>query len=510
MKGRKNSRKIWPWILVIALIAAAVVWRMGLIPGLSPDSDSEQAVLTTAEAFLGSIEVITEGSGSVEAASSRSVRIQYKGKLNEILIEEGDQVSDGQVLAEYDRKSLDTLIEEKEAELEELNNSISRQGRGGTASVTSPVSGRVKRIFAEEDDSVSEIVERFGGLMEISADGKLKVSFPLPEKNASSLMPGGEVRVEVEGHTKKGVISFVKEGVVTVTIEDDGKYDLEEEAIVFSRTGERLGSGILTSNYPYLVRFEYGIVESVQVEENESVYSGTVLFHLRDVTYNREYLNLLKDRQELVDELTELRAFQKDPVIRSPFSGYVKKLDISEETDVDEDEQLCTIADLSELKLKVEIDELEIDRVEIGQPARIVFDAFEEESYEGTVEKISGAGNNSGGVTDYLVTISLKGDNRLKDAMSATAFIRVAEKENALLVPVDAVESDGNEKFVQVMQNGTAEKRVVQIGLINNRYAEITDGLSARETVVVSGLQNDLQLPIYTSGNRSWFGSRRS
>ena len=496
--------------MIIALIAAAVVWKMGLIPGLSPVSDSEQAELATADAFLGPIEVITEGSGSVEAASSRSVRIRYNGKLENILIEEGDQVSEGQILAEYDRQSLDSVIEEKEAELAELNDSLSRQGKAGSSTVTSPVSGRVKRIFAEEDDVVSEVVDRFGGLMEISADGKLKVSFPLSEKYKSTLVPGEEVRLEVDGHTKKGTVAAVEKGTVTVTMEDDGKYDLGEGALVLSRTGERLGSGTLASNHPYLVRFEYGVVDSVRVEENESVYSGTVLLHLRDVNYNRDYLNLLEDRQELVDELTELRAFQKDPVVQSPFAGYAKTLDISEGTDVEEDQQFCTIAELSDLKLKVEIDELEIDRVEIGQPARIVFDAFEEETYEGTVEKISGAGINSGGVTDYMVTISLKGNGRLKDAMSATAFILVAEKENALLVPVDAVESDGNEKVVQVVKNGIAEKRVVQIGLINNRYAEITDGLSAGESVLLPGSQNDLQLPIYTSGNRSVFGSRRS
>ena len=496
--------------MIAVLIAVAVIWKTGLIPGFSPKSDSDEENFETAEAFMGSIEVITEGSGSIEAASARIIRVPYKGKLKSVFVEEGDQLSDGQVLAEYDRDSLNAVIEEKEAELEELNTSISRQGKAGSASVTSPVSGRVKRIFAEEDDVVSDVVSRNGGLMEISADGKLKVSFPCAEQEVSSLKIGEEVRLEIDGHTKKGTVEAVEENLVTVTMEDDGKYDLGEEATILSRSGKRLGNGKLASNHPYLVRFDYGVIDSVRVEENESVYSGTVLFHLRDVAYNQEYLTLLEDRQELVDELTKLKAYQKDPVVCSTFAGYIKALDITEATDVEEDQQFCTIAELSALKLKVEIDELEIDRVEIGQPAQIIFDAFEEKTYEGTVEKISGAGSNSGGVTSYLVTVSLKGSDQLKDAMSATAFIRVAGKENALLVPVDAVESDGNEKFVQVVENGTIEKRVVQVGLINNRYAEITDGLSLREQVVIPGVKNEIQLPIYSSGSSSDNGTRRS
>ena len=500
---KKNGKLIWLWILLAVLIvAAAVVWKMGIFPEFSPKSDGTQEEMLTAEAFLGSIEVVTEGNGSIEASSTETVRLPYKGKLENVFVEEGDQISEGTVLAEYDKESLDEIIEEKESELEELNTDVSRQGKAGSASITSPVSGRVKRIFAEEDDAVSDIVTRYGGLMEISADDKMKVAFSYSKKNGSSLKTGDEVRLEIDGHTKKGTVSSVEENTAVVTMEDDGKYDLGEEAIVFSRSGERLGSGKLASNHPYLVRFDYGIVDSVRVEENESVYSGTVLFYLRDTDYNQKYLTLLEDRQKLVDELTELKAFRENPVLTSPFEGYVKVMEVSEDTEVDKDQRICTVADLSCLNLKVEIDELDIDGVEIGQTARVVFDAFEEENYEGTVEKISGAGSNSGGVTTYIVTISLEGNPHLKDAMSATAFIRVAEKDNALLVPVDAVESDGGEKFVSIVKNGTTEKRTVQIGLINNQYAEITEGLSLHDQVLLPSSEDGYQLPIYTSGRR--------
>lgn len=511
MKSRKNKKRIWLWILLAVLAAgAAAAWAAGLIPFGSRKEDSSQKELPTAEAFYGSIEVTTDGSGSIEAASTRTVYLEHNGKLSKISVEEGDQISAGQVLAEYDKESLDTVMENKKTELDEINSDISARSKAGTSGISSPLNGRVKRIFAAEDDAVTEVVSRYGGLMELSTDGKLKVTFTPGVRGDASLTAGDEVRFEIDGHTKKGSVAAIGEETVTVTMEDDGKYDVGEEAIIYSRTGQQLGRGKLESNHPYLVRFDYGIIDSVLVEENDAVYSGTVLFRLRDVDYNSDYLSLLDDRQELVDELVELNAFRQNPVLTSPFDGYVKALDVSEDTDVEKDQIFCTVADLSRLNLKAEIDELDIDGVEIGQTARIVFDAFEEESYEGTVVKISGAGKNSGGVTTYDVTISLEGNTHLKDAMSATAVIVIGGKDNALLVPVDAVESDGEETYVTVVKNGETERRTVVLGLVNNQAAEILEGLSVQEQVLLPTAESGLQLPFYTSGSATQSASGRS
>ena len=294
MKSSKRKKRWWLLILPLLLIIGAVGFWLakGRFDLSVPGTGSKQEALPTAEVVTGSIEVITEGSGSVEAATVNNISLKYGGKFSSILVEEGDQVSGGQILAEYDPDSLDTVIESKENELDELNSNISSQSRAGSSSITSPVSGRIKKIYAEEDDDVSDVTERYGGVAEISADGKLKVEFTLVPGSGTSIHPGDEVRVEVDGHMQKGTIARVDDRNLCVTISDDGKYDLGESAEVTTRSGERLGSGKLASNHPYLVRFDYGIIDSVRVEENESVYSGTVLFTLRDVAYNQQYLQM--------------------------------------------------------------------------------------------------------------------------------------------------------------------------------------------------------------------------
>jgi len=141
----------------------------------------------------------------------------------------------------------------------------------------------------------------------------------------------------------------------------------------------------------------------------------------------------------------------------------------------------------------VDIDELEIDGVSEGQKAEVPFDAFDGETYEGTVQKVSGVGTNTGGVTTYAVTITLDGDARMKDAMSATAKITVASKDQALLVPSEAILAEGADRFVQVFSNGQVEKVKVDTGLANEVSTEILSGISEGDTVVLqSGSRDEL------------------
>ncbi len=479
--GKKKKRKKWPIVLLVIVLVLVLVF-FGLFRAGTKRLEEASRKLTTEAVKRGTISLTTEGSGSVEAAATRALTLEYDGKLETIYVETGDQVKVGDELAVYDKEALDTVIEAKEAELSELETSIATTDDSGSETITAPVSGRVKRIYASVDDVVTKVVDRHGGLAEISADGRLKVEFSY---SGTALKVGDSVTVEFDSYSETGIVESVEGETVLVTIPDDTEYQVDKEAVIWGNSGERLGSGLLKSNRPYLVRASYGIIDEVHVDRQTKVSAGDTMFDRRDVTYNQTYLDLLEDRQELVEELRELKEYQKNPVVVSEYDGYIVTLDAMEGMTYEKDQQFCTIADAQTLYLKVEIDELDIDGVEVGQTASVVFDAFEDQTYEGVVEKISGKGNNSGGVTTYTVTIAMDGDTRLKDAMSATATIVMDSKDNVLLIPVDAVEVLDGEQFVEVEENGVAQQRRVTLGLINDEYAEVTEGLSEGEQVIV-------------------------
>ena len=146
--------------------------------------------------------------------------------------------------------------------------------------------------------------------------------------------------------------------------------------------------------------------------------------------------------------------------------------------------------------LTVNVDELDILTITPGQEATVVLDALPDNSFHGTVTKVSTAGTAQSGVTTYPVTITLddiSGSGALA-GMNATATISIATSEDVLLIPLDALQEMGSEQFVYIAgdgEEGLGERRVVETGLSDGTNVEITSGLSEGEQVAYTENTSD-------------------
>ncbi|MBO7709050.1 MAG: hypothetical protein J6S83_01180, partial [Lachnospiraceae bacterium] len=116
--------------------------------------------------------------------------------------------------------------------------------------------------------------------------------------------------------------------------------------------------------------------------------------------------------------------------------------------------------------------------------------AFDDREYTGTVSRISSLGQNVNGVATYTVSIDLEGRPEFKSGMSGTAVIITEEIPDALVIPVDAVQTKDEKKVVTVLTGddlSLSEDREVVLGLVNHTQAQVTAGLSEGETVLVIG-----------------------
>ncbi len=487
MKKKKKRWKIGWLVLVLLLVAVGAGLYLR-----SQKEDTQNRLpenMKIEEVTRGTIRITTEGNGSIEAADEHPVQAEYTLKIDTVKAENGDVVQEGDVLATVDEDSVKEQISLLENNLSELNSAISMSDRSGSSSLASPISGRVKRIFAKEDDVLTDVVAEHGGVMELSADEKLKLEFT-PSR---SLKPGESVTVSFLDYEEEGTVLSEQDGVCTVTIPDDSDYPVDTEATVTDVDGNELGTGYLKSNHPYLVDSAYGIADEINVEAGDWVDSGSTLLTRRYYTYNGDYLELLENRDELMQKLQELRELEKKPEICAKGSGIVSELMLQDGVVAAEDTQMYKLISTDRFWLKTAIDELDIPGVREGQSAKVVFDAFDDEEYEGKVEKISALGENVGGVTKYTVTISVPGIEKLRTAMSATATIVIDEKDDVLLIPVDAVQTVDGERCVTVIRGEEQEVVPVTLGLVNNTQAEVTEGLSEGDQVAVLG-KSDLEI----------------
>ena len=135
--------------------------------------------------------------------------------------------------------------------------------------------------------------------------------------------------------------------------------------------------------------------------------------------------------------------------------------------------------------ISINLSEVDVTKVKIGDKATVTVDAIAEKTFTGKVVSVDAIGSVSSGVTSYPVIIQLdtQTENILPN-MAASANIIVETKDNVLLVPTTAVQSQNGQSTVSVMRNGQIQQVAVETGSSSDTQIEIVSGLSQGDTVV--------------------------
>ncbi len=151
---------------------------------------------------------------------------------------------------------------------------------------------------------------------------------------------------------------------------------------------------------------------------------------------------------------------------------------------------VTTLGDVSEVYVKGKVDEADISKVYIGQPARIVVESLKDKKFEGKVTKISPLGVEKDNVTTFEVKVSIQNPTgQLKANMSANAEIILEEKKGVLLIPEAAVIYDKDRKASLEIPDPKAEKGrrklAAKLGISNGVKTELIEGLKEGDQVIL-------------------------
>jgi RND family efflux transporter MFP subunit len=194
--------------------------------------------------------------------------------------------------------------------------------------------------------------------------------------------------------------------------------------------------------------------------------------------------NLEISRNNLDKAIDEL----EKATISAPFTGVVASVNAEEEETVAKVDTIVYVVDPGTMELVVELDEIDLPGVKLGQETVITVDALPDMEYKGTVSSIYPVPVTLGGIVLYNIKIDLdvSADSEVKVGMSASADIVLSKQSNALLVPSRAVieDSQGN-PLVKVMVNDQVEERPVVVGISDSLETEIISGLTEGELILV-------------------------
>ncbi len=499
-----NRKKVIKWGIILVLIAAVILFFVTRSKPTKAD-----AQFTTSQAAIGKVESTISGKGTLSPADQYEVKSLVKGEILSAPFEEGDSVNKGQLLYQISTSEIENNMKTAELNVDKARllyqDTLDKQA---DLNITAKENGYIKKLYVKEGASLqpgATIADIYN-----SDIMYLDLLFPSYEVKSSWLGKSASVIMEATGESIKGKVSNVSNmeeviegGVlakkVTISVKNSGGIkagDLAEASV----------SGVVcNSNGTFRAETEAalaaetaGTIAGISVKEGQWVEKGATLLTLssKNLDSQIESANISIREAELM--LDTQKKQMEHYTITAPISGKVitKNKKQGDTIDPVTDTQagpMAIIYDMEYLKFDMNIDELQISNLSVGQKVSIITDNFPDASFEGIIEEISLKGNTNNGITSYPVTIKVEKYNNLLPGMNVTGNIIIEKAENVLTIPSASLQRD-NIVYIQ-SEGAVADPKTgapagfkavtVEIGINDGVNVEIKSGIKEGETVYV-------------------------
>lgn len=494
------AKKNWKWLVPVVVAAAA--GAVFLISGGGNKAASRDVTYAETTPTRQDVSNSLSGTGTLNPANTYTVKSLVDGKILTGGFEEGDKVEEGDVLYTIDSSDASTNLEKASIALQQAQRSYDKTV--DLQYVRAEVDGTVSSLKVAKGDQVTSGQE----VAVIRDSSKMLLNLLFPAADAANFSVGQSADVMLDGtfETLKGTITAITGTdelstgnllVRTVTIRVNNAGGLTTaQAATASVNGV---SSIASATFAYqaertLTAQAGGTVSAINVQEGDAVSKGDILIELTGDDLTESIQSASESLRSAEISMQNQQDNMSNYTITSPISGTIIEKDAKQGDALTSGSTLCVIYDLSYLEMVINVDELQIGALSVGQKVQITADAVADKTYVGTVTRVSMKGSSSGGTTTYPITIRIDNTDGLRPGMNANAEIVVAEANNALVVPNAAVIRGG---YVLVSKKSPSAANAVEdmdapegyvyvkveTGVSDDSYTEIKSGLQEDDTV---------------------------
>ena len=493
-------RKNWKWMVPVACVAVLGGWFI-LRPDRAQDANVDVSyVQTTPEKR--DLSNSLSGTGTLNPANTYNVKSLVAGKVLTSTIEEGDIVEEGTVLYTVDASDATTKAEQASITLQQAQRSydktVDRQY------VRAEVAGVVATLKVAKGDEVTSGQEV--AVIRDSSKMVLHLEFPAADAAAFSVGQSAEVTLDGTFETLTGTVTAVTgtdtlstgnllTRTVTITVRNAGGLTTAQAA-----TATINGvSCIAAKCFEYqaertLTTLAAGTVTAINVQEGGAVNKDDIVLQISGEDLTEAIQSAAETLRSAELNMDNLQEAMNNYTVTSPISGTIIEKNAKAGDALTAGADLCTIYDLSYLVMVINVDELQVSDVSVGQSVQVTADAVPDKTYTGTVTRVSMKGSSNGGTTTYPVTVRIDETEGLRPGMNANAEIVIAEAGNALAVPNAAIVRGG---YVLVTQDSPSAVNAdpgmiapdgyvyvpVKTGVSDDNYTQIVSGLTGNDTV---------------------------
>lgn len=465
--------------------------------------NSNNVIVNDYTVEFGTITSTISGKATVQPNDQYTVTSMVSGDVLASYFEEGDIIEKDTVMYEIDSSDISKSIESSNLNLEKAKISLDTTNDSiNDLTMYAQYSGIVRNLVVKEGDNINN-----GQVIaEVYNEDYLLVKIPFNENNIKNISVGntaivslGDTDEDIKGivtsisSTSYALSGYMRVVDVEIKIKNPGSVQVGSKATAIINDIACNSAGV----FEYFVEENLkatasGKISKLYLKDDKMVSKGDIMIVLdSDILDTQKRNNEISIREA---ELSKERTLDSldDYTIKAPITGTVitKEVKVGDKLDnTTGSKVLAIIYDLSSLKFDIEIDELDVASIQVGQEVTITADAVSNRTYIGYVEKININGTSSNGVTVYPVTVRINEFDGLLPGMNIDAEIAIEKVENVIVIPSECV-NRGNIVYVRgakVDENDNAPEGYksvkVETGLADSSNIEIKSGLSLGDTI---------------------------
>lgn len=493
-------KKNWKWL--VPVLCVAVAGGVFLLRPQQAKPASVDASYTEAAPERRDVTNTLSGTGTLNPANTYTVKSLVDGKVLTGTIEEGDIVEESNVLYTIDSSDASTNFEKAEIAMQQAQRSydkvVDRQY------VRAEVAGVVSSLKVTKGDEVTSGQE----VAVIRDSSRMLLTLEFPAADAANFSVGQSAAVTLDGTFEQldGTVTSVSgtdalsagnllTRTVTITVQNAGGLTTAQAATASINGVSSIGSATFAYQAERTLTAQAaGTVTSINVQEGSDVAKDDIILGLSGDDLTESIQSASESLRSAEISMQNLQDTMNNYTITAPISGTIIEKDAKVGDAVKTGDTLCIVYDLSYLEMSINVDELQISSISVGQQVQITADAVPDKTYVGTVTRVSMKGKSDGGTTTYPVTIRIDDTDGLRPGMNANAEIVVAEANNALVVPNAAVVRGS---YVLVTKDSPSAANAdtameapegfvyvpVKTGVSDDDYTQIVSGIQEGDTI---------------------------
>lgn len=491
---RTHKKRCIAAVVAVAVLAVVVIPRK---------SRSTSADLAYTQEKLGRRDIVNvyDGSGTINAADSYTVKSLVTGTVLTADFELGDSIEKGDILYTIDISDVENNLASAQLSVEQAQRNY--DDIADMQNVRTRISGEVSSFAVAAGDAV-QAGQTVATIRDTSVM-LLAVDFPAAEAQSFVAGQAAQVMPDTTFETLNGTIRSVSGAdpagdaslmtcTVTIAVPNAGSLTTAQAAVAQVNGVSSLNSAHFTyQREETVVAAASGTVSELCVKEGSTVRQDDVILRITGKDLDKQTQNAADSLRAAELQMSSAEKTISHYTIDAPISGTIvdKKVKAGDKLSANDTamQNLCTIYDMSYLEMKLNVDELKIRSLEVGQEVDITADAVPGETYKGVISSILVAGTTANGSTSYPVTVRIDDMGELLPGMNATAKITTASVKNVLALP-NAALVRGSYVLVTKDSPSAANAETSMTAPDGYVYVKVTTGISDDDYIEVkSGLQ---------------------